>query len=110
MRVSGIALVLVTAALAADPASAQYQVPPKEIVDILDAPPLPTAAVSPSRQVMALLERPSMPPIADLAQPMLRLAGLRINPRTNGPHRFQYAVAVTPYRVSYWFGIKNDFP
>src|SRR5262249_9999150 len=26
------------------------------------------------------------PPIADLAEPMLRLAGLRINPRTNGPH------------------------
>src|SRR5918999_3118617 len=100
MRVSGIALVLVTAALAADPASAQYQVPPKEIVDILDAPPLPTAAVSPSRQVMALLERPSMPPIADLAQPMLRLAGLRINPRTNGPHRAQTLRGITLVNVA----------
>ena len=28
-----------------------------------------------------------MPTIAELAQPMLRLAGVRINPRTNGPHR-----------------------
>jgi dipeptidyl aminopeptidase/acylaminoacyl peptidase len=36
---------------------------------------------------MAVLERPSMPPIAELAQPMLRIAGVRINPKTNGLHR-----------------------
>jgi hypothetical protein len=29
----------------------------------------------------------SAPRIAELAEPMLRLGGLRINPRTNGPHR-----------------------
>ncbi len=62
-----------------------YLLPPKAIVDILDAPPLPNAAISPTRQSVVLLERASMPPIAELAQPMLRLAGLRINPRTNGP-------------------------
>jgi hypothetical protein len=27
-----------------------------------------------------------MPSIEEVAQPMLRLAGLRINPRNNGPH------------------------
>ena len=68
-------------------AQARYQLPPKVVVDILDARPLPTVAVSPSRQVIALLERASMPSIADLSQPMLRLAGARINPRTNGPQR-----------------------
>lgn len=66
---------------------ATYRLPPKAIVDLLDAPPTPTAIVSPSRQVMAVIERRSMPPLAELAQPMLRLAGSRINPRTNGPHR-----------------------
>jgi dipeptidyl aminopeptidase/acylaminoacyl peptidase len=100
MRVSGLALVVLTAALAADPAFAQYQVPPQDILDILDAPPLPTAAISPSRQVIALLERPSMPPIADLAQPMHRLAGLRINPRTNGPHRAQTLRGITLVNVA----------
>ena len=54
---------------------AGYQLPPKVIVDILDAPPPPTAVVSPARDVMALLDRVSMPKIADLAEPMLRLAG-----------------------------------
>ena len=28
-----------------------------------------------------------MPSLAEVSQPMLRLAGIRINPRTNGPHR-----------------------
>lgn len=70
-------------------AIAQYQLPPKDIIDMLDAPPISTASVSPSGQVIALLERASMPTIAELAQPMHRLAGMRVNPRTNGPHRAQ---------------------
>ena len=52
---------------------AGYQLPPKVIVEILDAPPPPTAVVSPTHQIMALLERTSMPKIAELAEPMLRL-------------------------------------
>ena len=84
-----IALIVVAAGPPVDLAFGQYRLPPKDIVDILDAAPLPTAAVSPSGQVLALLERASMPPIAELAQPMLRLAGLRIDPRTSAPHRAQ---------------------
>ncbi len=84
-----LALTIGVAGVPANLAFGQYQLPPKEIVDILDAAPLPTAVVSPSGQVLALLERASMPPIAELAGPMHRLAGLRINPRTNGPHRVQ---------------------
>ncbi|MGH9159388.1 MAG: alpha/beta hydrolase family protein, partial [Vicinamibacteraceae bacterium] len=56
------------------------------IVDILDAPPAPEVEVSPARNLLLLLERRSMPPLEELAQPMLQLAGHRINPRTNGQH------------------------
>jgi dipeptidyl aminopeptidase/acylaminoacyl peptidase len=63
-----------------------YQLPPKAIVDILDAPPPPTVVMSPALNVMALLDRSGMPRIADLAEPMLRLAGVRVNPKTNAPH------------------------
>ena len=79
----------VSAGLAAQQPSAavRYLTPPKEIVDILDAEPFPTVFASPDRQTLALLKRQSMPPIAELAQPMYRLAGRRVNPRTNGPHR-----------------------
>jgi len=62
-----------------------YKLPPPVIVDILETPPLPAASVSPDRQWLLLLEQRSMPAIAELAQPMLRLAGSRINPRTTGP-------------------------
>jgi dipeptidyl aminopeptidase/acylaminoacyl peptidase len=72
-----------------------YQVPPQVIVDILDAPPPPTPDLSPTKDTLALIERASMPPLSELAQPMLRLAGRRINPRTNGPHRTQLARAIT---------------
>src|SRR5213076_1337159 len=66
-------------------AQTPYRTPPQVIVDILDAPPLPAASVSPDRQWLLLLEQRSMPTIAELAAPMLRLAGNRINPRTTGP-------------------------
>ena len=70
-------------------AASGYLLPPKVIVDMLDAAPPPTAEVSPARDVIALLERASMPSIAELSQPFYRLAGVRINPRTNAPHRGQ---------------------
>ena len=40
------------------------------------------------------------PPIAEVAQPMLRLAGLRIDIRTNGPHLPFYNTAYTIKRLS----------
>ena len=73
--------------IAQPPAPTRYLTPPQALTDILDAAPLPTAALSPNRGVLALYERRAMPPLAELAAPMLRLAGIRLNPQTNGPHR-----------------------
>ncbi len=70
---------------ASDPA--KYVLPPKEIVDLFDAEFLPQTTLSPNRQVVALTKARSYPTIAELSQPMLRLAGSRVNPKTNGPHR-----------------------
>ncbi len=74
--------------LTAWPLQAQepYRLPPQPIVDILDAAPTPTITVSPARDRIAVVERVAMPTIADLAQPVLRLAGARINPRNFGPY------------------------
>src|SRR5580658_4532568 len=63
-----------------------YQKPPKEIMDILNAPTTPTLALSPSRAYAMQGSPVRYPPIAELAEPMLRLAGIRINPKTNGLH------------------------
>jgi dipeptidyl aminopeptidase/acylaminoacyl peptidase len=63
-----------------------YQLAPKPIHQLLDAPPTPLVEPSPDSSRLLVVDRLANPPIADLSQPMLRLAGLRINPATNGPH------------------------
>jgi dipeptidyl aminopeptidase/acylaminoacyl peptidase len=57
------------------------------LVDIIDAPPTPGVSLSPNNEWMLLLERPSLPPISELAEPELRIAGLRLSPQTNGRSR-----------------------
>lgn len=66
-------------------APVRYMDPPQPIAQILDAAPTPTPSVNPTRTHVALLGRANLPPIAELAEPQLRLAGYRINPRNNGP-------------------------
>jgi dipeptidyl aminopeptidase/acylaminoacyl peptidase len=64
-----------------------YQVPPDKIVKLADAKRTPIVAVSPDGNNIILVERPGYPSIKVLSQPELKLAGLRINPATNGPSR-----------------------
>lgn len=63
-----------------------YHKAPGDILKVLNAPPTPEAVVSPSGTTMVLAERILYPPIAELARPTLRIAGLRIDPENNGPH------------------------
>jgi len=84
------------------PVSAQseskYQEPPRAIVDLIDARPAPWVEVSPvgssGKRWMLIGYFPGLPPISDLAQPEFRLAGLRFNPKTNGPSRGRYLIAM----------------
>ncbi|MDX6574762.1 MAG: hypothetical protein QOE96_715 [Blastocatellia bacterium] len=89
---------------------ARYLMPPKEIIAAFDAPPLPQAILSPSNQVMALTFRKAYPTIAELAQPMLRLAGARVNPRNNGPHRATEIYAITLKKIADGSEIKVVVP
>lgn len=77
------ALVLVPAATAH--AQEEYRRPAEEIVSILDAPDLPGLIASPAGDWAALLERPSMLMLEEIAKTRLHLAGYRLNPRNNGP-------------------------
>jgi len=83
--ICGVAL----AALVVGETAAQdgYRQPPKDVRDILHAPAPPGVSVSPTGEHILFVQSDRYPPIADLAEPMLRLAGLRINPKTNGPAR-----------------------
>lgn len=67
--------------------SLSYQTPPKEIADLVNAAPTPLVSFSRSGDFMLVLERAGNPSIEELAQPELRIGGIRINPATNGPSR-----------------------
>ncbi len=102
---AAIALATLVWAAAVTPAAAQeealsYQLPPQVLVDIIDAPPSPFVAVSPGQEWLLLLQQPGLPPIEEVAQPELRLAGLRINPRDNGPSRVNSLDRLTFRRLS----------
>ena len=91
---------VVTIGLGQSADALRYQLPPKEVVDAWDAQPLPTAILSPSKQVLALTYRRAYPTIAELSQPILRLAGARINPNTNGPQRTTNIHGITIRKIS----------
>ena len=77
-------LLLLTAAALSCALQAQdntgYQLPPKDIADLLLAPPTPAVSVDRKGEWMLLSRRPSYPSVEELAQPELRIAGLRFNP------------------------------
>lgn len=60
-----------------------YQMPPESIRELLDAPSIPTVRFSPTGSKMLILSAPEYPPIEEVAQPVLGIAGLRVNPATN---------------------------
>src|SRR6516225_8211541 len=76
-----------------------YHQPPKEIQDVLNAPPIPQISVSPRHDYAILMQAVRYPPITELAQPMLRLAGIRIDTNTNGLHMAPYFVSFAIKRL-----------
>ncbi len=72
-----------------------YRLPPREVVDIIDAAPVPQVRISPDRNWMLLVEREAMPGIADVSRRKLRLAGMRIDPAANGRFMTSYDSGVS---------------
>lgn len=67
-----------------------YREPAPELKAIADAPRPPQVSLSPRRDLIALQQVPPLPSIALVAQPELKLAGLRLNPRSYSPSRFSF--------------------
>ena len=68
-----------------------YRTPAPELQAIVDAPRAPQLSLSPRRDLAALQQIPPLPSIALVAQPELKLAGLRLHPRSYSPSRFSFA-------------------
>ncbi|CAL9131623.1 unnamed protein product, partial [Musa textilis] len=71
-----------------------YRLPPKEIRDIVDAPPLPELSYSPHRDKILFLKRRSLPPLSELARPEEKLAGIRIDGNYNARSRMSFYTGI----------------
>jgi len=78
----------------------RYRAPVPAIEAVLKAPPIPVVVVAPGRAVIAIETPLRYPPVADLARPMLRLAGLRIDPVTNGIHHAPAMTSLSFERIA----------
>ena len=67
-----------------------YQQPSEEILELVNAPLAPSVLLSDDGEYMVLLYRDYYKTIAELSETELRLAGLRINPKTNIGSRTNY--------------------
>ena len=67
-----------------------YRLPSAALQAIVDAPRAPAFQLSPRRDLAMLMGSPALPSIAQVAQPELKLAGLRIHPRTFSESRFSF--------------------
>ncbi len=76
-------------------AQISYQLPPQEIIELVDAPATPTMLISPNNEVVALITNPDLPGIDDIAAHELRLAGIRFDPATNGASRERFGTGLT---------------
>lgn len=72
-----------------------YRTPPADVADIVTRAPSPGVSVSPGGDQLLLIQREALPPVADLAKPMEKLAGLRLDPLTNDRHRTRSATGLT---------------
>jgi len=60
-----------------------YQLPPKSIVDLVDAPSSPTVQFNKDGSLMLLLQAPGYASIEQVAQPVIGIAGIKVNPANN---------------------------
>lgn len=61
----------------------EYQKPPASILELVDVERAPIVSIDSKKEQMVFYYRDAFKSLSDLNQPEMRLAGLRINPKTN---------------------------
>src|SRR6516164_2451158 len=78
MVVAKIGLILLASGAAKGQST--YKLPPPGVVKIVDAARTTSVVVSPTRDAFLLVDPEGLPPIRQLARPILRIAGVRVDP------------------------------
>jgi len=80
-----------------DPATGGgYDKPPQHVLDVLHAPAPPQPYVSPTYETILLVSWVQYPPMTQIAEPYLKLAGVRLEPRTRRKHDTPGGYGVAP--------------
>ncbi len=90
------------AALAFAPSSSaasSYKLPPPEVVRIFDAPAPPQTRLSPSGDAALRVDVEQNPPLSVVAEPILRLAGVRLVPKRGARQHLVCATGLTVLSV-----------
>ena len=87
-----------------------YQQPPKAVKDALNALPTPLASVSPQNNYVIFMQPLRYPPLSEVAQPIARLAGMRIDIKTNGMHLAPNFISYQMMRLSDGAEVKLSLP
>jgi dipeptidyl aminopeptidase/acylaminoacyl peptidase len=93
---SALVLALAASTLVQAAPSSGYDKPPKEVLEVLHAPPPPQPLVSPTRDTLLLVSWVQYPSIAQVAEPFLKLAGVRVEPHTRRKHDTPGGYGVAP--------------
>ncbi len=74
----------------------QYQKPPKEITEIIEAAKTNNVLISDAGKYLLVLTDNGYPSIKDVSKPVLKLAGIRVNPQNNalGNQNFYSSIVI----------------
>jgi dipeptidyl aminopeptidase/acylaminoacyl peptidase len=85
----------------APPQASSYDKPPQAVLDVLHAPSPPQPSMSPTHETILLVTWTDYPPMARVAEPFLKLAGVRIEPRNHSRHDTTGGYGITPCAIDY---------
>src|ERR1700758_1306969 len=77
-------------------AGSGYDKPPQNVLDVLRAPSPPVPYVSPTNDRILLIAWVRYPPLERVAEPFLKLAGVRVEPRTRRKHDTPGGYGIAP--------------
>lgn len=86
-RMFALSVIAVLSSFFALSAQTPYKLPPPNIASVVDSPVFPGVLPSPTGEMLLLIENKANPSIGLLAEPIVKLAGERINTATNALQR-----------------------
>lgn len=85
--IMAVAMIAIAAGATEDPQStSNWQRPADDILEVVHAPQLPWVWTSPTGKTLLLADPILYPHLSELAGPMHKLAGVRVNPKLNAVH------------------------